>query len=489
MLQGLIDWFFEILYRCFALICQLVDFLKDIFYMMCGITPVTINGKPSDLLTSIISSEVIKRVFLMIFIIGVILMVIFTMIALVKANYQSKRNWKEILSKSGGSFLIALLIPFTVFAGILLTNVVMASINTAMNSVIPTGRAMIGGQFLVTIGTNAYIGNIPKIEADSNFVSGAWDYTNFDLVKQYYSINDMNYVVGILGSFVMLVMFVLSSITFVQRIFDTVLLYIISPVSISTIPLDEGNRFKVWKDMMIAKILSAYGVILSMNIFFLIMPIISNITFFQDGFQNGIVQIVFLIGGAFAVTKASRVISQLCGAQQAGGELASMIYNTRSALAFTRTANRMIGGGMGRLFGGSDFARTKRKYGLNDATGKALHSKRNQRAVDPKKEQEKRENTSKGKSALQKTMRFASMPVGMVHDLAMGGVVQMGKNFGKRWKNVKQGTSWMNHADVEKTPKKKKDKEDDDDEEKEEKKMKKDDEDNEKENQDDEDDS
>ena len=68
----------------------------------------------------------------------------------------------------------------------------------------------------------------------------------------------MNYLIGILGGFVMLVMFVLSSISFIQRIFDIILLYLISPISIATIPLDEGNRFKVWKDMMIGKILSAY---------------------------------------------------------------------------------------------------------------------------------------------------------------------------------------------------------------------------------------
>lgn len=77
------------------------------------------------------------------------------------------------------------------------------------------------------------------------------DYKDVSLVKSYFNIQDMNYLIGILGSFVMLVMFMLSSISFIQKIFDIILLYLISPISIATIPLDESNRFKVWKDMMI----------------------------------------------------------------------------------------------------------------------------------------------------------------------------------------------------------------------------------------------
>ena len=49
--------------------------------------------------------------------------------------------------------------------------------------------------------------------------------------------------------------------------------------------------------------------------------------FFDSSFENGVVEILFLIGGAFAVTKANLVISQLCGAQAGGREFAQMIYN------------------------------------------------------------------------------------------------------------------------------------------------------------------
>lgn len=138
-----------------------------------------------------------------------------------------------------------------VLAGILLTNTVMSSISVAMNPYGNTSHPLIGGQFLSTIGNGCYIGSEDKTVVLSKFVSGVLDYKDVSLVKSYFNIQDMNYLIGILGGFVMLVMFMLSSIFFIQKIFDIILLYLISPISIATIPLDESNRFKVWKDLMI----------------------------------------------------------------------------------------------------------------------------------------------------------------------------------------------------------------------------------------------
>jgi hypothetical protein len=190
----------------------------------------------------------------------------------------------------------ALIVPFCVLAGILLTNAVMGSMDSAMNAY-SSGRTTIGGQLLVTIGADCYTGSGDKSAVMAAFVSGQYDYLDIDLVKANFDIQKMNWLLGLLGSLAMLISFLLSAVTFVQRIFDIVLLYIVSPISVSTIPLDDGNRFKVWKDMMVSKILSAYGIILSMNLFFLIMPQVYRIRFFEGDFQNGVVNVLFLIGG------------------------------------------------------------------------------------------------------------------------------------------------------------------------------------------------
>ena len=443
LLQGLLELICSLFYGMFSGICLLIDFIKTIFYKLCGIETVEIEGEQGDLLSNLLESDIIKRVFLTIFIIGFILLIVFTILAIIKSNYQEKQNWKTVLSKTGQAFIIMLLIPFTVIIGVMLTNTIMSSINQAMNVYPSSGQGSIGGQFLITIGHDAYKGLIDQSQAEAMFVSGELNYAKLSVVKQYYDITELNYVIGLLGSLVMLIMFVISAITFVQRIFDIVLLYIISPVSISTIPLDEGNRFKVWKDMLISKILSAYGIILVMNLFFLIIPQVYQIKFFDNSFQNGVVYILFLIGGSFAVTKASRVISQLTGAPATGGEMAQMIYNIRSALAFTRATKGVVNGIIGGAVGGSDYKQMRKKGKTKgESLNASLHSTRNQRVV------QEGQKKSKAKQIGGFGTRLATLPVGILRDFSKGGLIQVGKNFIPRMRNLFTGDTMISRADI-----------------------------------------
>ena len=443
LLQGLLELICSLFYGMFSGICLLIDFIKTIFYKLCGIETVEIEGEQGDLLSNLLESNIIKRVFLTIFIIGFILLIVFTILAIIKSNYQEKQNWKTVLSKTGQAFIIMLLIPFTVIIGVMLTNTIMSSINQAMNVYPSSGQGTIGGQFLITIGHDAYKGLIDQSQAEAMFVSGELNYAKLSVVKQYYDITELNYVIGLLGSLVMLIMFVISAITFVQRIFDIVLLYIISPVSISTIPLDEGNRFKVWKDMLISKILSAYGIILVMNLFFLIIPQVYQIKFFDNSFQNGVVYILFLIGGSFAVTKASRVISQLTGAPATGGEMAQMIYNIRSALAFTRATKGVVNGIIGGAVGGSDYKQMRKKGKTKgESLNASLHSTRNQRVV------QEGQKKSKAKQIGGFGTRLATLPAGILRDFSKGGLIQVGKNFVPRMRNLFTGDTMISRADI-----------------------------------------
>lgn len=443
LLQGLLELICSLFYGMFSGICLLIDFIKTIFYKLCGIETVEIEGEQGDLLSNLLESDIIKRVFLTIFIIGFILLIVFTILAIIKSNYQEKQNWKTVLSKTGQAFIIMLLIPFTVIIGVMLTNTIMSSINQAMNVYPSSGQGSIGGQFLITIGHDAYKGLIDQSQAEAMFVSGELNYAKLSVVKQYYDITELNYVIGLLGSLVMLIMFVISAITFVQRIFDIVLLYIISPVSISTIPLDEGNRFKVWKDMLISKILSAYGIILVMNLFFLIIPQVYQIKFFDNSFQNGVVYILFLIGGSFAVTKASRVISQLTGAPATGGEMAQMIYNIRSALAFTRATKGVVNGIIGGAVGGSDYKQMRKKGKTKgESLNASLHSTRNQRVV------QEGQKKSKTKQIGGFGTRLATLPAGILRDFSKGGLIQVGKNFIPRMRNLFTGDTMISRADI-----------------------------------------
>ncbi len=384
----LFSWVYDLLYILQKSICYLLDFIRDVFCKLAGIETVAVGGEQTDLLSHFILSPQIRNAFLGVFLVGVILLCVFVIIAILKseaADPQHKKTKGQILVKALQSFVIFLLIPFLLIAGIMLTNVVMAAIHGSMTGAMLDGNmnSSIGGQILVTSGYDAYIGPASRrAEIERMFITGQLDYNSLSVVKDYYNLGDMNFFVGIAGGLVILIMFVISAIMFVQRIFDIILLYIVSPASVATIPLDDGGRFKIWREMLISKILGAYGIILSMNIFFLIVPQVANITFFGNAFKDGVVQLLFVLGGAFAITKANMVISQLTGSNAGAQEAQQMLGNISTGMHMARTVGHVAAGTTGMILGGTDFL-TNRHHNatFTESLSATIHSQRNQRPV------------------------------------------------------------------------------------------------------------
>ena len=63
-----LGWFYELLYGLQAGLCSLIDFIKRIFFKLCGLDTVVIDGESQDLVSSLIGSDTIRRVFLTIYV-------------------------------------------------------------------------------------------------------------------------------------------------------------------------------------------------------------------------------------------------------------------------------------------------------------------------------------------------------------------------------------------------------------------------------------
>lgn len=446
-MNWLTDWIFEFLYGFQKTICYIIDFIREIFYTLAGIETVTIDGEQTDLLSHFILSDTVRTTFFYIFLIATILLVVFTLIAIIRSEYangENKKSKAQILGKSFQSVALFLMVPFILIAGITLTNVVMSAINTSMNPALASvgGQATIGGQILVTSGQYAYIGpEAERTAIEQMFLTGQLDYFDMGVVSQYYSLRSMDFLIGIFGSVVIMVMFVMSAVSFIQRIFDIVLLYIVAPVSVSTIPVDDGNRFRIWRDMIISKVLGAYGIILSMNLFFIIIPQISSIVFFDNAFKNGIVKILFLIGGAFAVTKANLVIAQLTGNTAGQNETQQLYRNMQTGGHIVKSSLGLGATTAGAILGGRKFVDTKKstksfRKGMSASVNSPISKPYMNKTNEPSK---------LAKYGGMPT-RLATMPIGMIKDFANGGLIGMGQNFIPRAKNVVKGDSLFNHA-------------------------------------------
>ena len=60
----------------------------------------------------------------------------------------------------------------------------------------------------------------------------------------------------------------------IARIYDITLYFVVMPGVLGAMPLDNGSMFNKWKEALIPKVLGAYGVMIGLNFFFILIPAI-----------------------------------------------------------------------------------------------------------------------------------------------------------------------------------------------------------------------
>lgn len=113
-----------------------------------------------------------------------------------------------------------------------------------------------------------------------------------------------------------------------KRIFEVVVLFLIAAPISSLMPLDDGAALKKWREKFTGKVLGAYGPIVGLNLFFVILPFINSIKFFNIAFIDAIINMFFVIVGLIMVKDLVGTISELIGgenAMKAGQDMAGEV--------------------------------------------------------------------------------------------------------------------------------------------------------------------
>lgn len=211
--------------------------------------------------------------------------------------------------------------------------------------------------------TEMIIEKIPRLSADTtlNFAYGSRTMNvavvdngyipmsyNFSVlgIDSFYSVENLNIIILIMAT-IMLVMALFYAVWgLIQRILDIVVLFVIAPPIIATLPLDssqegidEGRGFAAWRDKIIAAVLSAFGIIIGLNAFFLFVPYINNLEFFEPGsygaervmqisfmrhfadinFVNYLFRILFLLAAIGLIRRMPRLFAPLINPTSEGG--------------------------------------------------------------------------------------------------------------------------------------------------------------------------
>ncbi len=140
---------------------------------------------------------------------------------------------------------------------------------------------------------------------------------NVGLVWYYYNLWSFNFLMGFLGIIICITL--LFNIVFgliVRLIEGTALFLVVGPI-VAIMPLDDGKAFKDWRKKFVGDILMGYGAIIGINLLFMVLPYLQNITFFSSTILNSIMDLVFVIVGLLATKQIITLISNLIGATDA----------------------------------------------------------------------------------------------------------------------------------------------------------------------------
>lgn len=364
--------FSEWLIAVFILVCSLVDFLENIFNVFAGITPVEVEGKTTYLLDAFLQMKDVTMAFALITMMALAISFIFTIFKTAKSisdmALEDRNPVSKVLAsgmKAGISFM---LIPFLCMFLLQVSSVVTSQAVGAFDAA-QGGHASIGTILFLTAGMDAdkattgqrdivsgeielKEGRNPSFDDDvrSPYMEGRYDYRDLSRVRNDFHVSNFNFVAGF-GCAVLL-MFVLAGtvLIFIRRLFDILLLYLVSPFFASTIPLDDGIVFKKWRELFVAKFFSGFGTIFSMRYYLMLIPTMmgSSLCLYDNSLPNAaminqVLKIVMVIGGAWAVYKGQSLILQILhpeaamAERQAGSMMTGMIIGAASMAASVST--------------------------------------------------------------------------------------------------------------------------------------------------------
>lgn len=188
---------------------------------------------------------------------------------------------------------------------------------------------------------------------------------NVGLVWAYYNLWKFNFMVGIASIIVCFGIFISIIIGLMSRLIKSIILFLIYAPTLGLAPMDEFGAFKKWRTEFMQQILMAFGSVIGMNVFFLVLPYINNIAFFNIYLIDAIVSIVVMVTGLMIIKSLVSFFSGLVGGADALKEGDDIKGDLGKTLATSAKVAVGVGSFAARVNPLANMAATGIKTGIN----------------------------------------------------------------------------------------------------------------------------
>ena len=327
--------------QLFLWLLQLIDGIMELFNAISGVATVSYQGQKVNILELIIGDSVVANIFWCIFVLAVGLTCIFAIVGIIKNILANNRNISSIV----GKFFLALLGTMAMLAVVILGIMIAGAGLSLIAQIFQIGNTMkiSNAIFNACVGDwiNGYsINGIDVTSLSVSDIFGTFNSALFGIWPTSWKMNGMvnpdtfYYMPALIAGCGVTIALMIALINLAKRIFEVVYLYFCMPISMSTLPLDDGARFKNWREQFVTKIILAYGAVFSVNVFAIVLPIILQVHIDSlNGFGNAMFMIIMIIGGAMVIPAGQTLFARLFGQAEdyhaGGGFLRSAFYGSR----------------------------------------------------------------------------------------------------------------------------------------------------------------
>ena len=436
-----------ILYLIVAVL-RFTDNIFDIFRVMAGIQEIDWNGSKVTIFNMFLKDRRIVTVFWSIFIVGAMAGAVCAIIGMFRSTQSSRAKSPQ---KVVGKWFVSLMATIAVFffVGMIIgtTSSILQVLekairgtgkesihigNSIINALIKTATS--GIKTTVTwkeIDIHAEGATVNSIVIDiiGRIKKNTWGIPEIGKFETYPLGSDVfapvrttfPYFLGLLVSLILLGAVTISTMKLVIRLFDVLLLQTALPLPMATYCLDDGQRMKAWRTQMIQCVVLAYGMVFSVNIFVIFVPIIGEFQISQGTdvgakILNSTTQLLLLAGGSFTIFKGQKILQEILGIEEGqtsitGGSIKSTIDKVKDKVGGVFKGK--LGGGKGEgKKGGSGTGKGKGGKskggggaGSADRSKRQTERKQRQQKMQKQREQRREANRNGGRARIQATER------------------------------------------------------------------------------------
>ncbi len=358
----ILDYFYRGIYAIYAGLLWIVDLVQQGFDVLIGLQNISYLDEASGevmettLLNYILFDDSIRNVLIAVTFIALVLCIAFSIYSVMRStldfDFENKRPVGKVMTMTAKCMLTFLMIPLIVWVGL----------NLASHALVATATALSGGQSTSLSRTILAISSMDAARNGAEFSMTAEPWSDlmngsvglFTFPFEVH-ISKIDYLVGFASAIFCLIIMIMCLFTFIRRIYDIVVLYIVSPYFASTMVLDDGQKFSSWREAFIGKVMIGYGSAIGMRIFLMLVPIImgDDIQLFDNVLMEAtggyVLKLIFVLGGMYAVYKSSSLLTSIVnsriGMEEAMGN-SRMLHGMAAK-------TRMVGGAAASALKGS----------------------------------------------------------------------------------------------------------------------------------------